>query len=155
MRESVGLVFVGVGAAGLAFVIGANLYELVVVVPAWRAMDSLRAWRAVIARRHPGYFFLTVAPASLLCLVIGTTAGWSGSSDRNVFSLVAVAAVFVALLLTKIYFVPRNEKLFLHPPHDESESAVSELVHQWIAANRLRVLIALSGLACALIALAR
>jgi Domain of unknown function (DUF1772) len=151
--QSIGLVFLGLGTAGLAFVIGANLYELVVVVPAWRSMDGLRTWREVIARRHPGYFFLTVAPSALLCLVVGTGLGWSHSGRRTAFSLAAVAALLAGLVFTKVFFVPRNRKLFLEPPSDESEGEVRQLVHQWIAANRLRVLIAGIGLMCALIAI--
>jgi len=154
-RELASVVLVGMGAVALAFVIGANIYEQVICVPNWRTPDGMSAWRAMSRGIHPGYFFLTFAPASLLLLGLGTAIGWNHPAERNLWALGATAAVLVGLIFTRVHFLPLNSLLFLHPPPEQTHAEVLAMLSSWVGANYVRVAIAFGGLISALVALRR
>jgi len=154
-RELASVVLVGMGAVALAFVIGANIYEQMICVPQWRTPEGMTAWRVMTSGVHPGYFFLTFAPTSLLLLGLGTAIGWNHPVERNLWALGATAAVLAGLILTKVHFLPLNSLLFLHPPPEQTHEEVLAMLRSWVGVNYARVAITLGGLISALVALRR
>lgn len=151
--SSISLVLFALGTVCLSFVIGANVYEQVVCVPNWVRPGGLEAYRAFARDRHAGYFFLTFAPAALVCLAAGTALGWKAPGARDPYALYATLAVLGALIFTRVYFIPRNRLLFLPATATHNDSQATVLLRQWIVGNYVRVAVAVSGLVSALIAL--
>jgi hypothetical protein len=153
-RSSIALVVFLVGTVCMSFVLGANIYEQVVCVPKWRTLAGLQAWRAFTGDLHAGYFFLTFAPAGLVFLAIGTALGWSQSPARNPYALYATLVVLGVLIFTRVYFIPRNVRLFL-PTGTQDEVEATTLISEWVIANYFRVAFMLTALVSALIAARR
>ena len=153
-RSTIAIVLLALGAVCIALVLGGNIYEQIVCVPQWRSPRGLEYWRS-IGERHPGYFFLTFAPASLVCLAAGTAVGWRSSPMRNPYALYATLAVLAALIFTRVFFLPRNRLLFFPATATPDMALAGVLLEQWIVGNYVRVAVTLSGLASALVALRR
>jgi hypothetical protein len=152
-RDNLALALLYVGTVAIAFVLGANLFEMVICAPGWRSPGGIDAWRSLTAKRNAGIFFLPLAISSLLCFIAGTALGWNHPAERNPFALGAASAVLVAMILTGTYLVPRAVKIFVGPALDPAESA--RLLDQFLAVNRVRVAVAFAGLVSALVALRR
>ena len=153
--ELVSVVLLSIGTLCTSFVLGANIYEQIVFIPTWLTPEGLETWRTVVHRVNPGYFFLTFGPTGLLALAASTIVGWNDPGGRYRFTLAATLAVLAALVLTAVYFVPTNMKLFMNPPPDLAPAQATAMVERWIAVNRVRVALAFAAVVCAMIAMRR
>jgi uncharacterized membrane protein len=142
-----------IGTVGFALVLGANIFEQVVCVPGWRTEAGLRAWRELIRVRHPGYFFLTVAPISLVCLLAGTILGWDNLARRP-YALAATITLCVMLAFTRAFFIPLNLRLFLRP-QAQTWAETSRLVERWVRVNHVRVAFTAGAVVLAVMGLRR
>jgi len=153
--SEVAIALFGLGAACFAFVIGGNLYEVVVCVPRWRSPGGLQAWRTFTGPRHAGYFFLSFAPIALVLLAAGTALGIGDAPQRTPWAIYTTAAVLAMLVFTRVFFIPRNLRLFMLPTVTSDDDEAARLLRQWIAGNYVRVALSLTALASAIVALRR
>src|SRR5882724_11148309 len=145
-RRALAVVIFALGTICFAFVVGGNLYEQVVCVPSWRAPGGLEAWRTFTGDHHAGYFFLSLAPAALILLAVGTALGWSRMPARNPYALFATVAVLAMLVFTLVYFLPRNRLLFVPATATSDAAEAAAVLKEWIVGNYVRLAVAISGL---------
>jgi hypothetical protein len=133
--------------------LGAGVFDAVVHSPNWRQAESLLAYRTLFRARHPGHFYPVTASVTSILLVAAlilsllTAATW-------VHPTVALASVVATMMLTLVYFIPRNRMLFFDPLEERPGRRSRELVRQWEGANVVRLLIQVPGVAASLFALA-
>src|SRR6185503_6560902 len=91
----------------MIIVLGGTIFSVLVEYPNWFANvpESLEATRNFYKVFHPGYFFQTVAPLSLLSGIAFVIIGWRFAQARN-FVLMSLAVLILAELLTFIYIYP-------------------------------------------------
>jgi hypothetical protein len=148
-RETAAVVVFSLGTAALAFVLGANLYELIFLIPNWRTPEGLQAYRTLVAHRSPALFFQPLGNLSIVCLVVGTVLGWPSAAARRPWALGTTLAMLSALALTLAFFLPLNLRLFVRPLND-AWPEVAKLVDRWAALGYLRLAITGGALVAAM-----
>ena len=97
----------------VSVLLGGTIFSVMVEYPNWFANipASLEATRNFYQVLHPGYFFQTVGPLSLLFGIGFVIAGWRISQVRNLV-VISLGVLIAAELLTFIYIYPRLNILF-------------------------------------------
>jgi hypothetical protein len=140
------------GVLGQSTVLGANLFEYVVVVPNWRQPGGVAAYRALMRRRHPGHFFQTLVPATVVALLAALVVTLL-TDGPAVLIATALATVVVAEAFTLLYFMPRNRALFLAPVEAEPGARSMRLVNEWAVAAAIRIVLIAVGVLASLVGL--
>jgi len=135
-----------IGTINLGLLIGGNVFEQLYVMPGCRQAGGIATWKA-FNTRNVALFFLPLAVSAGLCLVASTALVYSDAK------LVAMASVVAALVLTGAYIIPRIVRVFARPRPGQTEAESLRLLGQYRSANRVRLVLAFSGLVCAVIAL--
>ncbi|HEU5261994.1 MAG TPA: hypothetical protein VFU41_11300 [Gemmatimonadales bacterium] len=136
--------------------VGAGLYEMRITVPLWFSrsaesgiqVNSEAMLRADAGRRF--WVFVTTVPLTLLTLA-SLAVAWQPASPRHEWWLVAAVVTLVERIATLSYFIPRGLKLMRADTLPRAR--VEAMASQWMALNRVRAALALTGWLAALKAL--
>lgn len=135
--------------------LGGTIFSVMVEYPNWFAdvPASLATTRDFYRVLHPGYFFQTIGPLTLLTGIAFVAVGWSSSKVRNLV-LVSLALLVAAELLTFIYIYPRLNMLFLELDIHKAET-LKQAAAEFTFADRIRTGLGVLGSAFAVSALVR
>lgn len=142
-RFKTGFVLFSLALTTFAVVMGGNIYQLIAEIPNWfnDIPDSLLAFRNFYKVTHAGYFFQTLAPATILCLIVAVILLWNRPKTANKWILATLVSVVLAEVFTGIYFMPRNFILFIDPIDEISTEELVNVANQWKTANYVRMVI--------------
>ena len=138
--------------------LGAGVYEAKVVVPLWAggvpetlAAGNPYARVAINAGLHFwAYVTSTVAVVGVMTLAFGFRA----PVTQRVWQTFAAATELAAVAMTRLYFRPTLEMLFMGHGAGLSSAAVASTVHRWVLWSRVRIIVSLVAWCAALRALA-
>jgi uncharacterized membrane protein len=137
---------------GLALLLGAGLYESVVLVPNFAAdpPTSLEHFRLFMRVANPGSFFRVAAPVAELGLLVSLALSWRVTSSRWRYA-VSVLLIFASDAVTFGFHYPRNHFLF-DAPSTHLPSDLHRVVQEWALGNWVRVALVLSAFLLAIAA---
>jgi hypothetical protein len=137
----------------LGFLLGACIYESIVLVPNFAAdiPASLEHFRAFMKASNPGIFFRTVAPATQVVLLAALLLSWRQGSVRRWY-LIAVVLLVALDVVTFTFHYPRNAFLFTAPLMQRPEE-LAQAVQEWGWGNLVRIALLSGALISALRAL--
>jgi signal transduction histidine kinase len=135
--------------------LGGTIFSVMVEYPNWFANipSSLEATRNFYQVLHPGYFFQTVGPLSLLSGFGFVIAGWRIRPVRNLV-LISLGMLIVAELLTFIYIYPRLNILFFGI-ETHSINALMQAAAEFTLADQIRTGLGVLASALSIAALLR
>lgn len=144
-RSTVGYYLLILSMFAFFSVAGANVYELITEVPNWSSNvpESLIARRADMIVANPGHFFRIFPPIAILCLIASTILLRNRPKEANRWLLISLGGIVIAEAFTGIYFMPRNFTLFLDPMDGVPVEALRAAASEWVAANKVRLVLVL------------
>jgi hypothetical protein len=140
----------------MMIVFGGTIFSVMVEYPNWFAdvPSSLDATRNFYKVFHPGYFFQTMAPLTLLSGIAFVITGWRIKAARN-FVLMSLAVLVAAEMLTFFYIYPRLEIMFGPDAASQSVEALRQTGQQFTNADRIRTGLAVVASALSIAAMLR
>jgi hypothetical protein len=144
---SLGLVELGVVA--IAMLLGATIYESVVMAPNYERdiPESVMQARQFLRRRTPAHFFRVATPVAQVVLAGGTLASWQ--TPARWFLILALGILLFTDVVTFAFHYPRLRIMFKDPISADSEK-VRSAAREWATGNLGRaVLLVLAILAAA------
>src|SRR4030095_7971479 len=133
--------------ASICFVIiiGAAIYEHVVLVPKWSAAppSSLEIFQGKY-KIEPQYFWIPIHPITLLLMISALIANWRNARRKDI--LVALIGYVLMLVATFSYFVPTLISIMKTPYQDTVDPVLINTSSTWetLSLIRLAILIILS-----------
>ena len=139
--------------AMLGMLLGACIYESVVLVPNFAAdiPASLEHFRAFMKASNPGAFFRALAPSTQVTLLAAFLLSWRRGSARWWYLMALVLVVAVDVVTFKFHY-PRNAFLFTAPLTQRPEE-LARTVQEWRWGNLVRMALLSGALISALRAL--
>lgn len=148
-RTRSGLVLFTLSFFLFCIIIGGSVYQLIVEIPNWSggSRAGLESFRGFFRLRHPGYFFQSMVPLTILSLAAATPLLRGRPEGAGKKLLLVLAGVLAAEAFTFGYFMPRNFVLFLNPLGDVTDAALMKAASEWEVANWIRtaMLLAVAG----------
>ena len=135
---------------GLALLLGATVYESVVMAPNYERdiPGSIRAAREFLQRVTPAHFFRPLSPVVQLLLLATLISAWGVREARGPVA-VALGATILLDVITFTFHYPRLALMF-RAPIPEDPAALRRAARGWSRGNLLRVLILLVAFGCGL-----
>lgn len=148
------LVSVAIALVLAAMLLGAGVYESVVVAPNFQgAPTSLEHARGFYHAANPGMFFRVLSPAVQLFLLLALVCNWKAPSTRwNLAGAVALA--ILADVITFKFHYPRNATLF-SAPLTSSPADLDRVGAEWATGNYVRVALILTAVVLVVVSLIR
>jgi hypothetical protein len=131
---------------GLALLLGATVYESVVMAPNYeRAIPaSIELARQFLKRTTPAHFFRIVTPLTQLLLLAGIVTSWQIGTVRS--RLLTALGVLVLLdLITFAFHYPRLAIMF-KAPMPEDPTRLSRAAREWALGNLVRAVLVVGAL---------
>jgi len=156
IRNRLTEIFLWVFIISLGILIGATVFEALVITPLWAGAppESVRGWnenpRYAI---ESGIFFGLIAPALLLSTLVTLIAGWNMPWTRRKWLIAAVACTLIGFVATVSFFVPILSETTFTRGADLSDAQIVEKVNGWVTYNWGRMAIQIIGWLAALRAL--
>lgn len=145
----IGLIVVALSTAALCMLLGATVYESVVMAPNFaHGKTALEGARAFLTATNPGNFFRILSPLTQAMLLLSVALIWSTepSSARWFMITAFVVAIGVDVITYKFHY-PRNKIMFVDPLEGSSD-ALQKVARQWARGNYVRMfLLAVSAFA--------
>ncbi|MEZ5316612.1 MAG: hypothetical protein R2752_04360 [Vicinamibacterales bacterium] len=142
------------GVVGVSVLLGATIYEAVVMAPNYRrdVPESLELARRFFVRTTPAHFFRVATPLTQAVLLVGGIASWTVASAR--WPLLAALGVLVLTdVITFTFHYPRLATMFREPmPADPAP--LRRAAREWAAGNLVRAALLVVALVAALRAVA-
>jgi hypothetical protein len=126
---------------GLALLLGATVYESVVMAPNYErdVPSSIALARQFLRRTTPAHFFRVLSPLTQLLLLAGLTASWPLAAAR--WRILAALVLLVLLdLITYAFHYPRLAVMFKLPLPEDS-SRVLRAAREWAWGNLVRAVL--------------
>jgi hypothetical protein len=126
---------------GLALLLGATLYESVVMAPNFErdVPASIAVARQFLVRTTPAHYFRILSPATQLLLLAGVIASWSVAGAR--WGLGAALGILVLLdVITFSYHYPRLAIMFKGPMPDDP-AVLRRAAREWTLGNHARLVL--------------
>jgi hypothetical protein len=141
------------GAVCVALLLGATIYEAVVMAPNYERdiPDSIDLARRFLKRTTPAHFFRVITPLTQALLLGGTIATWHIRPARWPL-MVALGILLLTDLITFTFHYPRLAIMFKEPMPAEPER-LRRAARQWAVGNLVRALLLVTALLAALQAL--
>lgn len=123
----------------MMIVLGGTIFSVMVEYPNWFANvpTSLEATREFYKVLHPGYFFQTTGPLTLLTGILAVATNWRNAQARNLV-LVALGTMIAIEVLTFFYIYPRLGVLFGPDAANQTLDALQQAASQFTIADRIR-----------------
>jgi len=130
--------------------LGAKVFDLVVLAPAWGASPPSSLALYPYGRHwpiNPGNFFQPLSAIILLASLAALTAGWKTAADYRRWLLFPVLAFAVIWILTPTVFWPIINDLYAVASGKvvRSEADLAQLVRRWFLLDSIRVALILIG----------
>ena len=136
------LVSVAIALVASAMLLGAGVYESVVVAPNFQgAPASLEHARGFYHATNPGMFFRVISPAVQLFLLVALLWNWRRPGTRWRLAG-ALALAILADVITFRFHYPRNAILF-GTPLTNSPADLDRVGAEWATGNYVRIAVVL------------
>ncbi len=138
-------------AAGLTMV---TVYNTLVDAKSWGSdiPTSIQTARSYYAHVDPRRFYLVVGPPTVLLGMLTTILFWKDAVTLRLLFGTSAACYVAIVLLTILYFVPRDLILFRSPLHEHFDE-IRVAAGQWSRMNWARTLLGCAGVMCSMRAL--
>ncbi len=148
------LVATSLACLGFSGLLGASLYDTVVLAPNLNGGPAaLEHGRLFMARATPANLFRVLSPATQVLSLVAVVANWSGPGRRWLL-IGALVALVLCDVITFTYHYPRLRIMFEAPLTVAAERVILA-ARQWTAANYIRLALLLGGWCAAQLALMR
>ncbi len=149
------LVSAAIALVGLTMLLGAGVYESVVVAPNLHgAPASLEHARGFYHVSNPGMFFRVLSPATQLFLLLALVCNWRPVAVTRWRLLGALALAISADVITFRFHYPRNFILFV-APLTGSAADLERVATEWAAGNYVRIALILIAMVLAMASIIR
>jgi hypothetical protein len=136
---------------GTAFILGAGLYEALVVVPFWSAdaPASLAEGNPLlkVPIRSGQVFWPFFTPALGVIALLALVTGFGTPSRHFVWRLAATGLLLIVSIVTLVYFRPTIISMVIDHGAGRTPEALREQASRWVALNWVRVLAVAASLA--------
>jgi hypothetical protein len=136
---------------GTAFILGAGLYEALVVVPFWSAdaPASLAEGNPLlkVPIRSGQVFWPFFTPALGVIALLALVTGFGTPSRHFVWRLAATGLLLIVSIMTLVYFRPTIIRMVIDHGAGRTPEALGEQASRWVALNWVRVLAVAASLA--------
>jgi hypothetical protein len=148
------LVVTSIALLGVSALMGASLYDAVVLAPNLRGGPTgLEHGRLFMANATPANLFRILSPVTQCLLLVTLVANWASRQCRWLL-LGALLALVLCDVITFTYHYPRLHVMFTAPLTVEPVRLLAA-AQQWAAANLIRVALLLGTWLANLVALMR
>jgi hypothetical protein len=140
---------------GLASLLGATLYESVVMAPNYErdVPTSIDVARQFLKRTTPAHYFRVVSPLTQVVLLVSLIAYWGVPGGRWALAI-AFGTSVLADVITYTFHYPRLAVMFKHPM-PEDPMRLRRAAREWAAGNWVRGILLLVALLSVVEALVR
>jgi hypothetical protein len=135
---------------GLALLLGATVYESVVMAPNYERdiPASLHLARQFLKRTTPAHYFRLITPLTQLLLLAGLVASWQIAAAR--WRLLTGLLVLVLIdVITLTFHYPRLAIMF-KAPMPEDRARLARAAREWALGNMVRAILLALALLSAL-----
>jgi hypothetical protein len=148
------LVSVAIALVLSAMLLGAGVYESVVVAPNFQgAPTSLEHARGFYHATNPGMFFRVLSPAVQLFLLLALVSNWKPSGTRWRLAGAFLLAILADVITFKFHY-PRNAILF-SSPLTNSPADLDRIGAEWATGNYVRIALVLTVVALVMVSTIR
>ena len=140
---------------GLALLLGATVYETIVMAPNYERdiPASIDLARQFLRRVTPAHYFRIISPLTQLLLVASLVA-CRGVLGARWWSLTALGALVVTDVITFTFHYPRLSIMFKEPiPHNPAR--LRRAAREWAVGNLVRVALLVGAFLSVLLAVTR
>ena len=149
------LVSVAIALMVSAMLLGAAVYESVVVAPNLQgAPASLEHARGFYHVTNPGVFFRVLSPATQLFLLVALVCNWKPTSGTRWRLAAALALAILADVITFRFHYPRNAILFI-APLTNAPADLNRVAAEWATGNYVRIVLILTAVLLAMASMIR
>ena len=135
---------------GTALILGAGLYEALVVVPFWSAGAPASLVKGnpllKVPIRSGQVFWPFFTPALGLIALLALVTGFGTPSRHFVWRVAATGLLLIVSIVTLVYFRPTIIRMVIDHGAGRTPEALGEQASRWVALNWVRVL----AVACSL-----
>lgn len=146
VRERITRFFLWIQVIAWGVLLGAKLFDLLVLVGAWSASPPESLSLMPYGSRYPvdtGEFFIPSSAALLVASLGAVISGWKTSSRYRTLLLLSTVMIFATLIVTVLSFWPRNAALWAvangSPSAMADTAVIRAMVRDWVALDWLRV----------------
>jgi hypothetical protein len=135
---------------GLALLLGATVYESVVMAPNYGRdlPTSIDLARQFLRRTTPAHFFRPIMPITQLLLLAGVVAAWQVAAAR--WQLLTALGLLVLLdVITFTFHYPRLAIMF-KAPIPENPAGLARAAREWALGNIVRAFLLVAAFLAAL-----
>ncbi|HEY1870556.1 MAG TPA: DUF1772 domain-containing protein [Chitinophagaceae bacterium] len=138
-------------ASGL---VGVTVYNTIIDSKSWGfdIPNSIQTARDYYKHVDPRSFYLIFGPANQLLMLLAIIFFWRDSIKIRTYLIASFVLYALIILLTLVYFIPRDLVLFTRPISNDLEN-IRAASTQWSAVNWVRTLLGLAGILCSIKAL--
>jgi hypothetical protein len=137
------LVSVAIALVVSAMLLGASVYESVVLAPNLQgAPISLEHARGFYHVTNPGVFFRVISPATQLLLLLALLCNWPTPSARWRLAGALLLAILADLITFQFHY-PRNAILF-RAPLTSPPADLDRVAAEWATGNYVRIAVVLT-----------
>lgn len=138
------LVSVAIALVVAAMLLGASVYESVVLAPNLQgAPTSLEHARGFYHVTNPGVFFRVISPATQLLLLLALVCNWRPTLVARWRLAGALLLAILADLITFQFHYPRNAILF-RAPLTSPPADLDRVAAEWATGNYVRIAVVLT-----------
>jgi len=131
--------FVSTSMVALCMLLGAALYESVVMAPNYMNLTSLEHARGFLVASTPGTFFRALSPVVQILLLMSVVLTWRASPKQLRWLLLSAFVAAIATdVVTFAFHYPRNHILFV-APLDRPASELHRIALEWAWGNYVRI----------------
>lgn len=135
-----GVFTVALATASLCMLLGATLYESVVMAPNFaRGKAALESARAFLIATNPGNYFRVLSPVTQGLLLVSVLLIWNADPRSVRWILITALGVHILVdVITYSYHYPRNKIMFV-APLERPSAELQEVAREWAKGNYVRM----------------
>lgn len=143
MRSSLSPLTLWVFVVWSCIILGAGLYEAVVVMPLI-ACDLPRSLATaspllVVSERAGMYFWSTATPGLGLVALAALLTGFGTPRPHMIWRIASTALLLIVVAATLLYFRPAIVNLVVHHGGGQPDDEIAARMHRWVMLNWVRV----------------
>lgn len=135
-------------ASGL---VGVTVYNTIIDSKSWGSdiPNSIQTARDYYKHVDPRSFYLIFGPVNQFLMLLAIIFFWKVSIKLRTYLIVSFVLYALIIVLTLVYFIPRDLVLFTKPIPGNLEN-IKAASTQWSAMNWVRTLLGLAGIVCSI-----